>query len=203
LTWNIADLPPFPVHVYGILTDGSHAPQQIDYAPRGVLSHPEIVAGVNITDGGTPQDLQQWLVTLQAVKQASVVSIAPGANPGDPSVVTTASAHGLQPGDVITFNGLAGVNVSNGQTYYVRSVTTNTFTFARGPGLPPVSDASAGPGAVYRDKEGAAQVQRLTDASGHVSLNPGAIGYYRITVTPKSDGFQAVPSTGQDVSAIG
>src|SRR5262249_46019236 len=83
------------------------------------------------------------------------------------------------------------------------TVTANSFTFARGPGLPPVSDASAGSGAVYWDKEGAAPVQRLTDPSGHVSLNPGVVGHYRITVTPKSAGFLAVPSTDQDVSSTG
>src|SRR5262249_3385585 len=121
-----------------------------------------------------------------------------------PSVVTTDEPHGLQPGDTVVFNSLANAaNVSNGQTYYVRSVTATSFTFARGPGLLPVTDASAGAGAAYWPKQRAAPVQQLTNASGHVSLNPGAVGYYQVTVTPKSSGFVADPDADQGVSTTG
>ena len=49
---------------------------------------------------------------------------------GNPCIVTSA-AHGLAPGDRVTFAAVGGMTELNGNSYVIEYVTTNTFSLHR------------------------------------------------------------------------
>lgn len=207
--WDISDLPVFPMYVYAVIHDTQHAPQMAGYAAnqtnpnelQAVIPHPPINVSVNINpNGGTAEELQDWLVTVTPVLQSNISSITNG-------VVTTSDVFPLAVGQPIVFSGLINPdNVVNDKTYYVAAInsSTNTFTFAEEIGAPAVGNASATIGdnsSVFADDPTATPVSKLTWTSGTVTINAEKPSYYRVEVTPKSVGY--VPSNDQTVSANG
>ena len=207
--WDISDLPVFPMYAYAVIHDTQHAPATSDYAadasdptiPLAVVPHPQLNVAVNLQpDGGTTEELQDWLVTATAVVQSGVSSVAGG-------VVTTTGAFTLSVGQPIAFQGLTTPdNFANDRTYYVAGVDAgnHTFTFATVPGGPAVGNAAATVDAktnVFADDPTVDPVTRLTFTSGTAVMSLPKASYYRLEVTPKSVGY--APSDGQAVSATG
>src|SRR5262249_41815418 len=47
---DLSNLPPFPVYIYAVVSDDTHAPFLVPYSPAPVTPAPEIDAGVNIVN---------------------------------------------------------------------------------------------------------------------------------------------------------
>jgi hypothetical protein len=192
-------LPPFPVYIYAVVSDDTHAPFLVPYGAAPVTPAPEIDVGVNVINGGTALDLVDWRVELDPVTQLAVTRVTPRTG-GQPSVVHTAAPENLQPGQAIAFGGLTGaVHLTNSQPYYVKQVLdSQSFTLAESPTLDPLTDAAAGPASLFYDTPNATPVAQLTTSHGHASFNPdvGPDGqYFRLTVGQKVPGYQPLPDT--------
>jgi hypothetical protein len=200
---DLSNLPPFPVYIYAVVSDDTHAPFLVPYAPAPVVPTPEIDAGVTIVNGGSALDLLDWRVELDPVTQLAVSGVTPGSG-GQPSVVHTAAPENLQPGQVFAFGGLTGaVGLANSKPYYVVQVLDDqSFTLAESPTLPPLTDAAAGKASLFYDTPGATPLAQLTTPHGHTSFNPDVTAtghYYRLTVQQKQPGYQALADTSPGV----